>query len=178
MTLYSTDHHGADPNFPHKTDQNLAAERIESLKAGVIGAISLGIVLVGVTWLYQFGLTQALAVPGWADSGWVDLINRFGRGDDALNGVRLAFAGLTGFLFGATYRYIVRQDANPHLRGGAVMAFGLIRGLAQVDVERSHTTALAVMGSYLVINLLLFGITALVLDRAMQQGWVKPFSTF
>ena len=98
MTLYSTDHHGADPNFPHKTDQNLAAERIESLTAGVIGAISLGIVLVGVSWLYQFGLTQALAVPGWADSGWVDLINRFGRGDDARNDVERNQSLGAGFL--------------------------------------------------------------------------------
>lgn len=43
-------------------------------------------------------------------------------------------AGITGFLFGVTYRYIARRDANPQLKSGVVLAFGLVRSLAQMDV--------------------------------------------
>ncbi|NJN88715.1 MAG: hypothetical protein HC881_23575, partial [Leptolyngbyaceae cyanobacterium SL_7_1] len=44
-----------------------------------------------------------------------------------------AIALATGFLFGVSYRYIVRQDENSHLKSGAILAFGIIRGLAQID---------------------------------------------
>ena len=80
-------------------------ERIESLKAGGIAGIA-------------FGITYGLSV----------LVNRaFGlNAEETL--IKLAIALLSGFLFGVTYRYIIRTDSNSHLKEGAILAFGLVRG--------------------------------------------------
>jgi hypothetical protein len=37
-------------------------------------------------------------------------------------------------LFGVTYRYIIQEDSNPQLKAGAVLAFGLVRGLTVLDI--------------------------------------------
>jgi hypothetical protein len=44
--------------------------------------------------------------------------------------LRLAIAAMSGFLFAVTYRYIIRNDDNSHLKDGAVLAFGIVRCLA------------------------------------------------
>ncbi|GJP30638.1 hypothetical protein CLOM_g4173 [Closterium sp. NIES-68] len=52
--------------------------------------------------------------------------------------VAAAALAATCALFGVTYRYIVRKDVgNIQLKAGAVGAFGLARGLAQVDTTFS-----------------------------------------
>ena len=96
-------------------------ERIDSLKAGSIGAIALG-VATGVFdllnhWIHLHSWGSALVTA----QSWFD------------QGLTLGFAIISGFLFGVTYRYILRDDPNPHLRTGAIAAFGLIRGFAQID---------------------------------------------
>jgi hypothetical protein len=48
-----------------------------------------------------------------------------------LSGIILGFSG---FLFGVTYRYIIRVDTNPHLKTGGILVFGLVRGLTQIEV--------------------------------------------
>ena len=37
-------------------------------------------------------------------------------------------------LFGVTYRYIIRSDKNPQLKAGGILAFGLVRGLTQIEL--------------------------------------------
>lgn len=140
-----------------------AAERIESLKAGLTGAIA----TIPVLLLMQF-ITPLLAAP---IAETVNLSEFWLGSAEWLKG---AIVLLSGFLFGATYRYVIRQDANPHLRSGAVMAFGLVRGLAQLEVSLNHTAPL-LLSIRVFESVLLFAVAALVLDWAFQQGWIKTF---
>lgn len=140
-----------------------AAERIESLKAGLTGAVA----TIPVLLLMQF-VTLLLAAP---IAETVNLSEFWLGSAEWLKG---AIVLLSGFLFGATYRYVIRQDANPHLRSGAVMAFGLVRGLAQLEVSLNHTAPL-LLSIRVFESVLLFAVAALVLDWAFQQGWIKTF---
>jgi hypothetical protein len=90
--------------------------------------------------------------------------------------ISCAIAAISGFLFGITYRYIVRSDRNPHLNSGAVAAFSLVRGLAEIDAGlhlQSHNPwwfGLVVLESFL-----LFAIARVALDIAIGRNWVKTF---
>lgn len=134
-------------------------ERIESLKAGTLAALSVslayGIVL----------LSNSLVLAELQVTNGVNFL------------VRMAIAWLSGFLFGVTYRYIIRDDSNPHLKTGAVFAFGLVRGLAQVDVGLNLPDtfwSFVLMGGE---SILLFAIARLTLDFAISNSWVKPFKS-
>ena len=91
-------------------------ERIESVKAGSLGGIAAGI---------SYGLM--LTIDRF-------LLHEYSRSFVSL-GLEISIAIVSGFLFGVTYRYIIRCDRNNHLNSGAVLAFGLVRGLAQVNVD-------------------------------------------
>ena len=146
-------------------EESQQAERIASVKAGIVAAVGVGLVFavtVGVN-------HQVLAVT--FPQLWVlqmQGINWQGVGSGAI-------ALISGFLFGVTYRYIVRADDNPHLRSGAVMAFGLVRGLAQVDVG---VMANGTPWPFVVLALesfMLFAITRVLLDVCFRHGWIQPF---
>ena len=101
---------------------SLAVERIESVKAGLISAMAFTFAdlvaillnnLIFVRWGMQFSLLQVTSQL------------------DSL--IAIASALVSGFLFGVTYRYIIRSDRNSHLKDGAVIAFGLVRGLALLE---------------------------------------------
>ncbi len=163
-------------------------ERIESLKAGLLGAIATGT---------AFGVlegTMAHLFPGGVGIGVTAGLPLV---------LRLGIAIASGFLFGVTYRYIIRQDDSTHLKSGAVLAFGLVRGLAQVEdqgaISLSGLNGSGLNGSELnglelaglaglmdwrqggAIALLLgeswvlFAIARLVLDFSLRQGWLQPF---
>ncbi|NDJ16828.1 hypothetical protein [Myxacorys almedinensis] len=137
-------------------------ERVESIKAGIVSASAVGLVFP-VAWSMNNGVFQQADELAALQTGYLA---------GSLSG---AIALFTGFLFGITYRYVIRQDPNLHLRSGAVLAFGLVRGLAQIDV--GFTTQESVF-PFLVLageSLMLFAIARLVLDWAMGQKWVKPF---
>lgn len=143
----------------------LMTERIESIKAGAIGGLSVavawGVTSLGNQLMLSPGLESWAIFPEWQRL-W-------------LSG---ASAGVAGFLFGVTYRYIIRDDVNPHLKSGAVFAFGLVRGLAQVEVGLSNPNSLfpvAVMASE---SILMFAVARVLLDAAIARHWVKPFSSF
>lgn len=141
---------------------NLAVERIESLKAGVAGAI---IAAIGF-WLL-FGLYCGLALPEATD--WLSQVN-----SPLL--LKNGTAVFSGFLFGITYRYAVRADRNPQLKTGAALAFGLVRGLAEVE-QTLLDPPYWLTAVKLLESLTLFGLVVLGLDWVMQVGWVKPFGT-
>lgn len=143
------------------------AERIESLKAGVVGAGAAGLVF-GMT---SLGKTGLLAFPVVALAGWQHQTEQW----DWL--VRGGIVILAGFLFAITYRYIIRQDHNPHLKSGAVLAFGLVRGLAQVEGQALTQRALVPALWMLAESLLVFAIARLVLDWALSRGWLQPFKS-
>ena len=141
-----------------------SAERIESLKAGTLAAksflLAYGIASLGNTLVLaeQFEILAGKQLA----SGFTMLAS-------------CAIAWLSGFLFGITYRYVIRSDRNSHLSDGAVLAFGLVRGLAQVDVGLNFTDALWSFGILGIESILLFAFARLTLDWAMGLGWVKPF---
>ncbi|MBF2001131.1 MAG: hypothetical protein IGS38_10475 [Synechococcales cyanobacterium M58_A2018_015] len=148
-----------DQNRKKHQEFNETAERLESLKAGMAAASLFGLlflVLWGVeSWVglsppSEFLSPSPLAIP-------TELL-------------RAGIALLTGFLFGVTYRYILRQDTNRQLQVGAIVAFGLIRGLAQVELLLGQVplAALRLLG-----NLLSFAVVGFALSWMMQQGWVQ-----
>jgi hypothetical protein len=134
-----------------------AQERWESLKVGLVsGAIGFA----------------GEAVAPWGASGFNLLIN-------------LAIAAVSGFLFGPTYRYIVRHDNNAHLRSGAVGAFGLVRGLALLQGEtgpllrlwsQQHWAELALtVGGTLGQSLGTFLVSRWLIDWGSDRGWLQRF---
>ena len=143
-----------------------ATERIESLKAGTLAALSFtlaySITVVGnnLVLVEQFDVLAALQI-----TSTVDFL------------VRIAIAWLSGFLFGVTYRYVIRDDENPHLKSGAVLAFGLVRGLAPVEVEQNLTEAFWLLGVLGVESVLCFLVARLTLDWALHRHWFKSFKS-
>ena len=132
-------------------------ERIESVKAGSLSGITAGISYVAISTI------DRLVLPEYSRS----LISL---------GLESAISIVTGFLFGVTYRYIVRTDRNDHLNSGAVLAFGLVRGLAQIDVSKFELSQIWIDGLIVGKSILLFSVARYLLDRALTAGWVLPFS--
>ncbi len=144
----------------------LDRDRLESLKAGILGAIATAMIFTILLLINssilpaRFEALQELRIDHLAVT---ELIS-------------CAIAAISGFLFGITYRYIVRSDRNPHLNSGAVAAFSLVRGLAEIDAGlhlQSHNPwwfGLVVLESFL-----LFAIARVALDIAIGRNWVKTF---
>jgi hypothetical protein len=132
-------------------------ERIESAKAGSLSGITAAISYVAILTI------DRLMLPEYSRS----LISL---------GLEAAISLVTGFLFGVTYRYIVRTDRNDHLNSGAVLAFGLVRGLAQVDVSKFELDQIWIDGLIVGKSILLFSVARYLLDLALVAGWVLPFS--
>ena len=136
---------------------NDKVERIESVKAGSLSGISAGISYVAIATI------ERLSIPEYLPS----LISL---------GLGAVIAIVTGFLFGITYRYVIRTDRNDHLNSGAVLAFGLVRGFAQIDVSEFELSQIWLDGLILGKSILLFSVARYVLDRALVAGWILPFS--
>ena len=132
-------------------------ERIESVKAGSLSGITAGISYVAITTI------DKLVLPEYSRS----LISL---------GLEAAISIVTGCLFGVTYRYIVRTDRNDHLNAGAVLAFGLVRGLAQLDVSNFELNQIWIDGLIVGKSILLFSIARYLLDLGLVAGWILPFS--
>lgn len=88
--------------------------------------------------------------------------------------IPLAIAAVSGSLFGITYRYAVRQDPNPQVKAGVVLAFGLVRGLALS--QQAGMFWPAIVWSTMVAcgeSLALFAGAAAALEWAHQRGWLS-----
>jgi hypothetical protein len=144
---------------------DIMTERVESVKAAVLGGLSIFALFVTTTLINNLLLTQYFSL---LNPLLVDIHDyRF-----LINAVIASFCG---FLFGVTYRYIIRTDKNPQLKAGGVMAFGLIRGLSQIEMGLAYTNNLFPLVVLAGESILYFGVAALVLDIAIQHSWVKPF---
>ena len=136
-------------------------ERIESVKAGIVGA---GAFIIAEL-IIQIIRSLMISVLTSSPSGMII---------DYLWLVQIAIGAISGFLFGVTYRYIVRGDRNSHLNDGAVLAFGLVRGLALV--EPNFTLSELLSGLLLIISsIVCFAIARIVLDLAIARELIKPF---
>ncbi len=147
-------------------------ERIESLKAGLFGAVALalGFLLIsGLNYLINQGV-DAFALPVF-DSAYLLQSISWTDPDWWLSG---AIACLSGFLFGVTYRYIIRTDENSHLKTGAVGAFGLVKGLTQVDMGIALGVNFWLLLILLGESMMLFAIAQVVLDISLDAGAFQP----
>ena len=137
-----------------------ATERIESVKAGTTAAA-------------VFGLTQAALMLTRAYFG-IELETGLAVLQNVLSielATHLSIAVVSGFLFGVTYRYIIRGDRNSHLQDGAVLAFGLVRGLASIE-----GTEFSLWWSWnLLESLVCFAVARIALDTALKLKLLKPF---
>lgn len=127
-------------------------ERIESLKAGAIAGTA-------------FGITYGLSV----------LANQAFGLNTAETLIKLAIALLSGFLFGVTYRYIIRTDSNSHLKEGAILAFGLVRGGGLAEMTAPLVDNGVLLAIVLLEGIIGFAIARFCLDIALARQWLKPF---
>ncbi|MEA5549666.1 hypothetical protein VB713_01495 [Anabaena cylindrica UHCC 0172] len=144
----------------------LMAERLESVKAGIMGSISLGLAFLITSLFNGFVLNEYLSILVTQELNLVNL-------EVLASGV---IAGFSGFLFGVTYRYIIRTDTNPHLKTGGIWAFGLVRGLTQIEVGWNYTDTIFPFLIFAGESILWFTFAAIILDTAILMGWLKPFS--
>ena len=144
------------------------AERLESLKAGTLAALSLLLAFGMAEAANSLILTKSLETLPAMDFNLL---------------VRGAIALISGFLFGATYRYAIRRDRNPHLKAGVVLAFGLVRGFGQLDVGLSDDAGILLAPNFWLFaamdaeSILMFAIASLTLDFAILNNWIKPFNS-
>ncbi len=139
---------------------SLQTERIESFKAGMIASIF----FVVADFAGREFNTYVLSIPGEQFS----YLQQYGSIDLLIPG---GIAWISGFLFGVTYRYIIRGDRNSHLNDGAVLAFGLVRGLALLE----ETTVLSSGSILLIESVICFALARLSLDLALKYKLIKPF---
>ena len=152
--------HPLEPSIEQPTPLNFA-ERIESVKAGGVGAIAACLTFATL-----------LLLNRWLELHQIGLLT-------GSQGVHLLTSLLTatfsGFLFGITYRYVIRCDRNSHLGDGAVLAFALVRGLAQVDTALPHQNLWLPLVVTVGESVGLFAIARISLDFAIRQTWVRAF---
>ncbi|KAF5836077.1 hypothetical protein DUNSADRAFT_6497 [Dunaliella salina] len=143
-------------------DAGMDEERKDSVKAGIAAAAA--------------GLVFSLPLLLSNQSG--------GAGGSVSAALGLAASVVSCFLFGVTYRYIVRYDiTNTQLRGGAVGAFGLVRAGSAADVLQATSsvgpfdldTVIGPAALYAGESMLLFTFAAAVVEKAFDLGLVKRF---
>ena len=134
---------------------SIAQMRMESVKAGILGAGAVGVAAI-LAWLGMSlaGLQAANSLIEWL--------------------VNLAVALSSGFFFGVSYRYIVRRDDNLHLGSGAVGAFAFVRSLAQIEAAWTDTFTLLLWLLITGESFLWFAAARYTLDWAIRKGWINP----
>ncbi|MBU6229630.1 MAG: hypothetical protein KGQ93_08040 [Cyanobacteria bacterium REEB459] len=138
-------------------------DRLESVKVALLTG-SLG-ALVGAL----ISVLHRIPMMGWQLSLASTLSGLAGN----IFIVTVAIAALSTSLFGITYRYAIRQDPNPQIKIGVVLAFTLVRGLTLIDaavIVHWHSWPLILISCS--ESLLLFGLTAAGLELALNLGWV------
>ena len=149
------------------------ADRIESFKAGFLGAIASVFAFFAIALLHHF-LQNFLSVQ---------LISSFELSSPFILLIKLGMIGFSGFLFAVTYRYIVRRDRNSHLKSGAILAFACIRSFGAIDRDLPTLTLLPLVQLALVSAILLLenvawlAIVQSILETAIQNKWIAAFGS-
>jgi hypothetical protein len=145
------------------TPQQLQQQRRESVKAGCIAAVSFGVAYLIFVLINLVLTRQFPSLVQFPESTGIEL------------GVKTAGALGSGFLFGVTYRYIIREDQDNHLQEGAVLAFGLVRSGAVAEITTSIFDHLGFLAMVTSESLIGFAIARFSLDFALSRQWVQPF---
>ncbi|CAN1211549.1 hypothetical protein TUMEXPCC7403_15205 [Tumidithrix helvetica PCC 7403] len=141
-----------------------AIERIESAKAGIIAAIAVSLAATIAKIVSQFWL-------GMGGNAHETLLPFLGS---------LAIAAISGFLFGATYRYAVRDETNPHLKTGTLLAFALVRGLGQVEMllnSQDLTQMLWASGLVLAESIFWFAVAQACLEFCFSRNLLRQIAS-
>ncbi len=141
---------------------SLVTERIESVKAGIIGAGAFAIAELLVILARNSIITFVIEHSSTTITFNVEWL------------LQLVIGAVSGFLFGVTYRYIIRDDHNSHLNDGAVLAFGLVRGLALIE-DNFDLAALLSLIILVMQSIICFAIARLILDLAIARKLIKLF---
>ena len=166
------------------------ADRIESFKAGFLGAIASIFAFFAIALLDHLvkqGLPNVLLkiLPQISSQFFLQmqLINSFEIDKPLVLLVKLGMIGFSGFLFAVTYRYIVRGDRNSHLKSGAILAFACIRSFGTIDHDLSTFINLSLIQGALAIamlfleNIAWLAIVQSILETAIQQKWITAFGS-
>lgn len=143
------------------------AERLESLKAGTVAALFLSF-----AFLCTATVNHLLVAPNF-----IALSNLQAKPLSWQWVVSGAIAAFCGLLFGVTYRYAIRSDDNLQLKTGVVLAFGLVRGLTQLEIGAIASGSILPFAVMAAESILWFAIAAIALNWAIQRGLVKPFNS-
>jgi hypothetical protein len=154
----------------NKEDKFSFAQRIESTKCVVVGAIAGGLGVTPLAALHNI-LSSSGNVGQWefdTDTGSIEAA-----------------------LFAIVYRYCIRTDSNDMLNQGVLGAFVLTRTLSKIQVPTYCSAIPLNCGpptGYLDWNMIqqgtwsglesvaLFGAAALAMDHCFQKGWISKFS--
>jgi hypothetical protein len=162
------------------------ADRIESFKAGFLGAIASVFAFFAIALLDHLvkqGLPKILPQISSQNFLQMQLINSFEIDKPLILLVKLGMIGFSGFLFAVTYRYIVRGDRNAHLKSGAILAFACIRSFATIDRDLPTFIHLSLIQAVLAIamlfleNIAWLAIVQSILETAIQQKWITAFGS-
>jgi len=127
-------------------------ERFESIKAGILTGLAIAVIAgIGAVINPEFMRLPTI-------------------------GLDVSIAGFSGGLFGITYRHLVSQGQDEHLKSGAIGAFALVRGLAQAELFWVYRANLWAVGIAIVESFVMFGVAALLLDFALNARWIQPFN--
>ncbi len=140
---------------------SLVTERIESVKAGILGAVAFAVAEFVIV-LAKTLIIDLVAKPETTTFIYWEL------------SIQLAIGAVSGFLFGVTYRYIIRDERNLHLNDGAVLAFGLVRGLALIEGNFVSSELLPLL-FFVFQSVVCFAIARSILDLAIARKLIEPF---
>ena len=160
------------------TDHLSVADRIESFKAGFLGAIASVFAFFAIALIHHVlqDFLQSFLTS-------VRLINSFELDKPLILLIKLGMIGFSGFLFAVTYRYIVRRDHNSHLKSGAILAFAFIRGFATIDRDLPALMLLPsvqiafAIAILLLENIIWLAIVQSILETAIQHKWITAFGS-
>ncbi|OEU10802.1 hypothetical protein FRACYDRAFT_246671 [Fragilariopsis cylindrus CCMP1102] len=163
-----------DDNDDESSSKFDMAQRIESLKSIVLGAIAGGIGVTPIAYLHYVYFASATEPNGLAQWEFVTDMSSIEAG-----------------LFAIVYRYAVRKnDNNPMLNQGVVGAFIIVRSLSNIHVTETCKAIPLRCGPPLgyfdwnmitqgawngVESVALFGVAALAMEFAFQQKWISKF---
>jgi hypothetical protein len=144
---------------------SLKAERIQSVKVGVFSGFALSAIALLILFFNNFLLVTNFSL-------FTPLQITYPQ--DLL--FSLATAWTSGFLFGVTYRYIIRDDSNPHLKDGAVLAFTIVRSLALIEGAVKLTNNFAYLMILALESFICFTFARFAIDSAFNRQLLQRFN--
>ncbi len=143
----------------------METERIESIKAGILGGFCF-VIAQFFCWL----LNYFILLKRW------DFFAIFEVKLGLNLAMEVSILFFTGLLFAVTYRYVIRSDDNSHLKDGAVFAFGFVRTLVFWELNNNLSENILPLIIFAIETIFAFLFTRLVIDFAFDKQLIKKFN--